>query len=445
MKVNLPFLGFAAFAATVLILGPPAVAVEPPGQPPPTPADADRQASAEARLQQVLLTSTSDSLLEANYWTGRENRSVRLGRGDTLFRLLAREEVAAADAHAAALALAEVFDPRHLRAGQRITLDFQHRRGERRFAGLSLLPDPDSRIEVVRAGADGFQARELANRLETRRVAAGGLIETSLAAGAAAAGVPFDALQAVIHAYSYELDFQRDIQPGDRFALLYEEEHYADGRFARTGDILLARLTLSGLDLPIYRFETAAGTIDYFDPEGRSIRRALLRTPVDGARISSGYGMRRHPILGYSRMHQGIDFAAPTGTPIFAAGDGVVDRIGRNGGYGRYIRLRHHAGLATAYGHMSRFAPGLGRGDRVSQGDVIGYVGSTGLSTGPHLHYEVLVDGRATNPLTIDLPTGEELTGADLIAFRARVAELDRDYERLLSRRQIAEASAPRD
>jgi murein DD-endopeptidase MepM/ murein hydrolase activator NlpD len=165
-----------------------------------------------------------------------------------------------------------------------------------------------------------------------------------------------------------------------------------------------------------------------------------MRTPIDGARMSSGFGMRRHPVLGYSRMHRGTDFAAPTGTPIYAAGNGTIDFIGNNRGYGRYVRIRHSGGLATAYAHMSRFAKGLERGSRVEQGEVIGYVGTTGLSTGPHLHYEVLQNGTQINPMAVDLPTGRNLEGSELAAFRAAADDIDRQFALMAAGTQVAES-----
>ena len=190
--------------------------------------------------------------------------------------------------------------------------------------------------------------------------------------------------------------------------------------------MLFAALTLSGQRRELTRFTPSSGKTDYFDQKGRSVRKTLMRTPIDGARLSSGFGMRRHPILGYSRMHRGVDFAAPKGTPIYAAGDGVVERAGRNGGYGKYIRLRHNGSYKTAYAHLSGYAKGVKRGRRVRQGQIIGYVGSTGQSTGPHLHYEVMVNGKQVNPRKIKLPSGEKLKGADLEAFLAIRGETQR-------------------
>ena len=197
-----------------------------------------------------------------------------------------------------------------------------------------------------------------------------------------------------------------------------------DGKVLRPGNILYAAMTLGGTKTALYRYADD-GFVDYFDSAGRSARKALLRTPIDGARLSSSFGMRKHPVMGYSRMHKGIDFAAGKGTPIYAAGDGIVERASRFGNFGNYIRLRHNSDYATAYGHLSRYAKGIHPGKRVKQGQVIGYVGSTGRSTGPHLHYEVLYNGKQVNPLSVKLPTGTKLAGKALAGFKA---ESERRY-----------------
>ena len=194
---------------------------------------------------------------------------------------------------------------------------------------------------------------------------------------------------------------------------------------AMAGDIVYAAMTLSGKRMELYRFTPKSGNTDYLDPKGDSVRKTLMRTPIDGARLSSGYGMRKHPILGYTKMHRGVDFAAPRGTPIYAAGDGTVEVAGRKGAYGKYVRIRHNSTYKTAYAHMSRYGKGIKKGKRVKQGQIIGYVGSTGRSTGPHLHYEILVNGRQINPRRVKLPSGEKLKGQDLEAFAQARAEID--------------------
>jgi murein DD-endopeptidase MepM/ murein hydrolase activator NlpD len=194
----------------------------------------------------------------------------------------------------------------------------------------------------------------------------------------------------------------------------------------KSGDILFAALTLNGVRMPLYRYQREPGRDpEYFTADGKSIKKSLLRTPIESARVSSGFGMRKHPILGYSKMHKGIDFAAPEGTPILASGDGVIEVAGRTGGYGNYVRIRHTDDYETAYGHMSAYGRGIKSGVRVTQGQVIGYVGSTGQSTGPHLHYEIMIDGVQVNPKGVKLDTNMPLTGKAIAAFERARNETD--------------------
>ena len=251
-------------------------------------------------------------------------------------------------------------------------------------------------------------------------VRAEGTIEGSLFGSAAKIGIPNAVMVSFMKLYSYSVDFQREIRKGDTFEVYYTQYNDEDGERVKTGDILFASLQTGKKPMTLWRFEIPGeGTVDYFDENGQSSKKFLMRTPVDGARISSNFGMRRHPILGYSKMHAGTDFAAPTGTPIYAAGNGTIVKAGWNGGYGKYVKIRHANGYATAYAHMSRIAKGITPGARVTQGQTIGRVGSTGRSTGPHLHYEVHVKGKKVNPMAIRVPTGRKLEGKALTAFKA--------------------------
>ena len=262
--------------------------------------------------------------------------------------------------------------------------------------------------------------------------ATAGTIDDSLYLAAERADLPQEVTAELIKLFSWDVDFQRDLRPGDAFETLYDEVSLEDGSGAvRGGDLLYGALTLSGTVLGAYRFELEDGDVEYFDRNGKSLRKFLLRTPVDGARISSRFGMRMHPILGYSLMHKGVDFAAPTGTPIYAAGNGRVVVAGRNGGYGNYVRIRHTGEYSTAYAHMLRFANGIAPGRRVSQGQVIGYIGTTGRSTGPHLHYEVLRDDAQINPMSVKQAPNSQLAGADLKRFQQEVERIDRLRARL--------------
>lgn len=236
--------------------------------------------------------------------------------------------------------------------------------------------------------------------------------------------VPRAVIDEIIRIYSYDVDFQRRVQPGDSFEVLFpgEEETPGEGR----GDVMFASLTVNGETKRYYRFVTPDDSlVDYYDETGKSAKKFLVRKPVGSGIMRSSYGWRRHPILGYSKMHTGVDWAAPRGTPIYASGSGVVEKVGWEGGYGKYVRLKHAYGYETAYGHMSAFARGIQPGTKVRQGQVIGYVGSTGLSTGAHVHYEILVNGRFVDPNRIKLPRGRSLEGPVLASFEQERDRVD--------------------
>ncbi len=372
-----------------------------------------------------------------------EPKTVKVSRGDTLMGLMVGAGAGRSDAHEAITALREVYSPRRLRPGQEIELTFStvsasddeeaNAQGSADdsnagglLMGLSLQSAVDEIVQVARAAAsDDFVAEAIARPLERQVLHGSGTIDSSLFVAARNAGIPNSVMIELMRAFSYDVDFQREIQPGDKFDLVYEAFYDNEGKMAKTGNILVASLSLSGTPLNLYSFTPSSGFTDFFDEKGQAVRKALLRTPVDGARLSSGFGRRKHPILGYTRMHKGLDFAAPSGTPIYAAGDGVIERIGRNGGYGKYIRIRHHSGYKTAYAHMKSYGKGVKKGKRVKQGQVIGYVGTTGRSTGPHLHYEVLLNDKQVNPRKIKLPAGEKLKKQDLKNFQAHRADMD--------------------
>ncbi|MCK6419079.1 MAG: M23 family metallopeptidase [Alphaproteobacteria bacterium] len=362
-------------------------------------------------------------------------------KGDTMGQALARAGIPEQDANNIINSLRPHFNPRLIKAGQSIDLHYTRAddRRNRLFQQLSLTLDPVKTLNVELVSAGDYAARieekKVVERVYARKVE----INNSLYASAAASGVPPAIIAEMIKAYSWDVDFQRDIQQGDIVEVMYKVYETEDGHLVRNGEFAYANLSLGGRSKPIFRFEMEDGRIDYFKPDGRSLRKTLLTTPIDGARISSGFGMRRHPIMGYNKMHKGVDFAASTGTPIYAAGDAVVDFVGRQNGYGNYIRLRHNGQLKTAYAHMSRFARGINKGTRVRQGQIIGYVGSTGNSTGPHLHYEVLVNNAQVNPRSIDLPTGQMLEGKELKRFKTRVAKVEQEYVMLTESMKLAE------
>jgi len=237
--------------------------------------------------------------------------------------------------------------------------------------------------------------------------------------------VPASVIEDMVRIYSYDVDFQRKVQPGDSFDVFYAGDE--EGVTAtEKNEVLFASLTVGGETKKYYRFQTPDdAVVDYYDETGKSAKKFLVRKPVSNAIMRSGFGARRHPILGFVKMHTGVDWAAPYGTPIFASGNGVVEKAEREGGYGNYVRLKHNNGYETAYGHMSAFAKGMEPGKRVRQGQVIGFVGSTGMSTGAHVHYEILVNGRFVDPMRIKLPRGRSLDGPVLAGFEKERDRLD--------------------
>lgn len=343
--------------------------------------------------------------------------------GGTLAGVLNDAGAPGGDVARAVNSLAPVFDVRRLRAGQDITVYLEMPRQQvegqegMRLAGFSLRPDIEHSITVSRLEDGSYRAREMTAEFERELVRSAGTITTSLYVDALAAGSTDRIVVELAGVLAYAVDFQRSIREGDRFDVVFERFLDSDGNVMRTGDVLYVMYAGRGEPLEYFRYESEDGEIAYFNADGESAQRLLMMTPINGARLSSHYGMRHHPVLGYNRMHRGTDFAAPRGTPIFAAGYGVVERADRFGSFGNYVRIRHSNGFQTAYAHMQGFARGITAGARVQQGQVIGYVGTTGRSTGPHLHYEVHHNGQSVNPMALDLPTGRTLEDEEIPLF----------------------------
>ena len=249
-----------------------------------------------------------------------------------------------------------------------------------------------------------------------------GSIDNSLYAASIEAGINEQIFNQFTQIMGFSVDFQRQIRQGDTFKILIKRRRdLVTDEVLKGGEMQFLSLTLSDEHIAFYRHESTDGKVGYYDRTGTSAYRTLMRTPINGARLSSGYGNRRHPILGYTKAHRGVDFAAPTGTPIMAAGNGIVEFAGWNGSYGRYVRIRHHGTYKTAYAHLARINKKIRVGAHINQGEIIGTVGSSGRSTGPHLHYEILLNGRQVNPLTVNLPTGEDLNKTEMHRFTKTV------------------------
>jgi murein DD-endopeptidase MepM/ murein hydrolase activator NlpD len=375
--------------------------------------------------------------------SSNETRTLQFKGGDTIMEVLQDAGVSTEDATAVVDAMRPLFNPRNIRAGQTFEATFGPAPGtigpraiayagtdeassERRLLSLTFSPSIENQITVRLTVPQGYRAETVQRKFNERYQRATAKIDSSLYLAAMRAGIPANVVVDLIRMFSYEVDFQRDVQPGDEFEVIFSRFYGEDGKVAKTGDILSASMTLSGKKHALYRFESN-GEEEYFDETGQSARSMLMKTPVDGARISSRFGRRFHPVLGYTRMHKGIDFAVPTGTPVMAAGGGVVVLSAYTRGFGNLVVLQHTNGYQTAYGHLSRFAPGVKKGARVRQGQIVAYSGSTGISTGPHLHYEVRVNGAQVNPTNIKMANGRSLTGQERRTFlneRTRIDQL---------------------
>ena len=271
---------------------------------------------------------------------------------------------------------------------------------------------------------DNFDEKIISIKLNKKVIYKENIILQSLYKSAIDESIPPNTIVEFARIYGFQVDFQRDIRKQDKFQIMYEIFLNEKNILVETGEILFANLKLSGQDNTLYFFD-GEGSEGHYDRNGKSVKKALMKTPINGARLSSPFGMRKHPIDGYNKMHRGTDFAAPMGTPIMASGDGVVQKAGWCGGGGNCVKIKHNTTYQTVYAHMSKFARGIKSGIRVKQGQVIGYVGSTGKSTGPHLHYEVIVNGKKVNSQKLKLPSGKILKGDERKLFETKKIKLD--------------------
>lgn len=369
----------------------------------------------------------TDTDSDAPVPTERYEVTLRIERGDTLAKLLADVGVAPDENARAQAAFRTVHKGRGLPTGELVVLALQASTDQDappRLLQLAVRPEATRELTVTRTEDGSYDPQEKVYEVRPRMVRVAGVFAGGLRATGEAAGLAAPVLAEVARAFSFDVDFQRDVRNGDRFALLLEQGVTEDGRVVNPGRLLWAELALRGGPIAVVRFKPDGGAEQFYTAQGQSVVRSFLRTPMDLSRISSRFGMREHPILGFSALHAGVDFAAPAGTPILSAGAGTVEMAGWNGGYGNYVRIRHTREVATAYAHLSRYAPGIRPGATVRQGQVIGFVGSTGMSTGPHLHYEFHRNGVPVNPLAQKVSMRSSLAGRDLQRFQQRVAQL---------------------
>jgi murein DD-endopeptidase MepM/ murein hydrolase activator NlpD len=363
-------------------------------------------------------------------------------RGDSLASLLMSKGVSEDEAAQVVKSMKPVYNARRMAAGQSLELHLDKSSDDASqpiVSSLAVTVSPLRTVTLAREDDDSFSVKEIKAPVFKSLARAGGEIHSSLYQTGADSGIPPQMLAEIIQAFSYDVDFQRDIREGDSIDVVYERMHTDKNATVGYGKVIYASLVLGDDEYTVYRHISPDGFAGYYNARGESVRKALLKTPINGARITSGFGMRMHPLLGYSKMHKGIDFGAAIGTPIYAAGDGVIEEAGRKGGYGNYVRVKHTATYATAYGHASRIARGIHPGVHVKQGQIIAYVGSTGFSTGPHLHYEILVNGTQVNPTQVKFRTGQTLAGRELNDFKREVKQVDQTLASVPRKTQVAQ------
>ena len=360
----------------------------------------------------------------------RYELTLRLERGDTVEKLLADIDVPEAERKQIVQVLQGLLKKKKLAVGEQIELMMQTLPDQpdvARVLSFSVRPQPEREYIIARKEDGTYDGEEKIYKVSPRIVRVEGERHGALEASGVKAGAPSPAMVEFIRALAYDVDFQRELKQGQKFTLLLEQFVTSDGRVTHPGRFVAGELRLLKRTVTVIRFRPQGGAEGFYSPQGENVVRSFLRTPMDASKITSRFGMREHPILGFSALHAGVDFAAPPGTPILAAGAGKVAMAGPNGGYGNYVKLQHTADVATAYAHMSRLGPGIKPGVVVRQGQVIGFVGSTGLSTGPHLHYEFHRAGRPVNPL------------AQKFAMRASVAGKDAPHFQALARHYLAQ------
>ncbi len=382
---------------------------------------------AEAKTEPNVIAAASfidlsrDDLYLISHPVQTAAKTLTLKSGDSLGPLLQKNGLEPNQAYEITKSFSDVYDPRKVRAGQDFNLYFD---GDE-LKHLTYKPAVERTVYVSRQDDGTFESKDITAEFKMETVSVKTSIENSIYLDANNLGAPDKVIQQFANIYEYSVDFQRDIQPGDEFEMFFEVAKDNKGNIVKAGNLLFTSFSPRGKKMDYYLYEDAKGRENFYDAGGKTAKRKLRVTPINGARLSSSYGKRRHPILGYRKMHTGVDFAARSGTSIMAAGNGTVEYASRYGGYGNYIRIRHSDGYKTAYAHMSKFARGIRVGKYVTQDQTIGYVGTTGRSTGPHLHYEVHRHGKKINPRTLSQLSGKPLSSSEMPAFKKRRAEIE--------------------
>ena len=373
-------------------------------------------------INNIYLKKTFDNIFN-NFQPKIINIEHKIQKGENFKKILQNYSVKDDDINQILKVLKDIINLNNVKINKKIDLVID--RSDNKLVNFSYKISKEKLIFIIRdQNSKKFVSKILKTKLEKKINYNENIILSSLYKSAIKEKIPANVIIEFGRIYGFQIDFQRDIRKKDYFQIMYETFINEEGKIIDTGEILFANLNLSGINYPLYFFKgkTFSG---HFDENGKSIVKTLMKTPINGARLSSPFGMRKHPIDGFNKMHRGTDFAAPTGTPIMASGDGIIIKSGWCGGGGNCVKIKHNSSYQTVYAHMSKFANGVKKGMRVKQGQIIGFVGSTGKSTGPHLHYEVIVDGKHVNSRTLKLPSGKILKGQKRKEFETQKIKLN--------------------
>ena len=354
------------------------------------------------------------------------NIDYKIKKGDTIQKILQQYKIQNREIQKVITQYKKYANPNTLLVGNKIDIIVEKTlpENENSVVKFSVPITKSTTIEITKNTENQITSKKIITKLYKKKILSENVIKKNLYSSAMEANINPDAIIEFARIFGFEIDFQRDIRKNDYFKIYYEKYFDENGEFIKSGSILYAHMNVKGREISLYKFGSDK-EYGYFDENGRSVEKALMKTPINGARLSSPFGMRKHPILGFNKMHMGTDFAAPEGTPIMASGSGTVTRAKWCGGGGNCIKIKHNSTYTTVYAHLKNFAKGIKKGKKVRQGQIIGYVGSTGMSTGPHLHYEVIVNGKKVNSQKLKLPSGKVLKNNERTEFEIHRIKTD--------------------
>ena len=364
------------------------------------------------------------------------NLNYEIKKGDTIQKILKKYKVKNNEISTVINQYKKYGNPNQLLVGNKIDIIIEEVESSSKnsIVKFSVPVTKSTTISITKNEEEKIVSKKIITKLYKRKTLSENIIKKSLYASATSVNINPDTIIEFARIFGFEIDFQRDIRKNDYFKILYDKYFDENGEYVKSGSILYAHMSVNGREIVLYKFGNDKD-YGYFDVNGKSVEKALMKTPINGARLSSPFGMRKHPILGFNKMHKGTDFAAPMGTPIMASGSGTITRAKWCGGGGNCIKIKHNSTYETVYAHMKNFAAGMKVGKKVRQGQIIGYVGSTGMSTGPHLHYEVIVNGKKVNSQTLKLPSGKVLKNEERKQFEIHRIKTDVQIAELLAKK----------